>query len=84
MREQTRTIFVRGFDASVGEDQVLFLAHDVVKKGENKEFFFVSFALANLDFHFQIRSSLEEHFGSCGDISRISIPKDYETGSAKG
>lgn len=32
----------------------------------------------------QVRSSLEEHFGSCGEISRMSIPKDYESGSVKG
>lgn len=32
----------------------------------------------------QIRSSLEEHFGSCGEIKRVSIPKDRETGSNKG
>ncbi|XP_042514780.1 nucleolin 1-like [Macadamia integrifolia] len=49
---QARTIFVRGFDASTGEDQ--------------------------------IRSALEEHFESCGEISRVSIPKDYETGGPKG
>ncbi|XP_073019998.1 uncharacterized protein [Primulina eburnea] len=28
----------------------------------------------------QIRSSLEEHFGSCGEISRVSLPKDQEGG----
>ncbi|KAI3453271.1 hypothetical protein Pfo_009934 [Paulownia fortunei] len=28
----------------------------------------------------QIRSSLEEHFGSCGEITRISIPKDQDGG----
>ncbi|KAJ6743994.1 hypothetical protein OIU79_030328, partial [Salix purpurea] len=28
----------------------------------------------------EIRSSLQEHFGSCGEIKRISIPTDYETG----
>ncbi|XP_077253834.1 uncharacterized protein LOC143892825 isoform X2 [Tasmannia lanceolata] len=32
----------------------------------------------------QIRSNLEEHFGSCGEISRVSIPKDYDTGAPKG
>lgn len=31
----------------------------------------------------QIRSALKEHFGSCGEISRVSIPRDYE-GSLKG
>ncbi|KAL6543945.1 hypothetical protein OROGR_010442 [Orobanche gracilis] len=29
----------------------------------------------------QIRSSLEQHFGSCGAITRISIPKDQDGGS---
>ncbi|XP_058070978.1 nucleolin 2-like [Magnolia sinica] len=32
----------------------------------------------------EIRSSLEEHFGSCGEITRISVPKDYDTGASKG
>ncbi|KAK2635743.1 hypothetical protein Ddye_030535 [Dipteronia dyeriana] len=32
----------------------------------------------------EIRSSLEDHFGSCGEITRISIPSDYNTGSIKG
>ncbi|KAK4842023.1 hypothetical protein QYF36_014429 [Acer negundo] len=32
----------------------------------------------------QIRSSLEDHFGSCGEITRISIPTDYNTGAIKG
>ncbi|XP_011070437.1 nucleolin 1-like [Sesamum indicum] len=31
----------------------------------------------------QIRSSLEEHFGSCGEITRVSIPKDQD-GAVKG
>ncbi|XP_042419145.1 nucleolin 1-like isoform X2 [Zingiber officinale] len=51
-RGQSQTIFVKGFDRSLAEDE--------------------------------IRSSLEEHFGSCGEITRISIPKDYETGASKG
>uniref|UniRef100_A0A0D9W9M5 RRM domain-containing protein n=1 Tax=Leersia perrieri TaxID=77586 RepID=A0A0D9W9M5_9ORYZ len=37
----------------------------------------------SLDIH-QIRGSLEEHFGSCGEITRVSVPKDYETGASKG
>ncbi|CAD5196313.1 unnamed protein product [Musa acuminata subsp. malaccensis] len=49
---QSQTIFVRGFDKSLEEDQ--------------------------------IRSSLEEHFGSCGELTRVSIPKDYESGASKG
>ncbi|KAJ6365959.1 hypothetical protein OIU77_002513 [Salix suchowensis] len=32
----------------------------------------------------EIRSSLQEHFGSCGEIKRISIPTDYDTGAIKG
>ncbi|EOX99141.1 Nucleolin like 2 isoform 4, partial [Theobroma cacao] len=51
-RSQTQTIFVKGFDQSLGEDE--------------------------------IRSSLEEHFGSCGEISRVAIPVDRETGGVKG
>ena len=34
--------------------------------------------------NFQIRNSLEQHFSSCGEITRISIPKDYESGAVKG
>uniref|UniRef100_A0A2P2LPM7 RRM domain-containing protein n=1 Tax=Rhizophora mucronata TaxID=61149 RepID=A0A2P2LPM7_RHIMU len=51
-RGQAQKIFVRGFDKSLGEDE--------------------------------IRSSLQEHFGTCGEITRISIPPDYETGAVKG
>nr|XP_011463446.1 PREDICTED: nucleolin 1 isoform X6 [Fragaria vesca subsp. vesca] len=32
----------------------------------------------------EIRSALQSHFGSCGDITRVSIPKDYDTGAPKG
>ncbi|OVA05743.1 RNA recognition motif domain [Macleaya cordata] len=49
---QGKIIFVRGFDRSVGIDQ--------------------------------IKSTLEVHFGSCGEISRLSIPKDYDTGAPMG
>ncbi|CAH1419728.1 unnamed protein product [Lactuca virosa] len=31
-----------------------------------------------------IRSTLEKHFGKCGEISRISIPKEYESGAPRG
>ncbi|KVH96725.1 Nucleotide-binding, alpha-beta plait [Cynara cardunculus var. scolymus] len=31
-----------------------------------------------------IRTALEKHFGKCGEISRMSIPKDYESGAPKG
>ncbi|KAK1307912.1 Nucleolin 2 [Acorus calamus] len=51
-RGQSQSLFIRGFDKSLEEDQ--------------------------------IRSSLEEHFGSCGEITRISVPKDYESGAPKG
>ncbi|KVI05275.1 Nucleotide-binding, alpha-beta plait, partial [Cynara cardunculus var. scolymus] len=30
-----------------------------------------------------IRSALEKHFGNCGEISRMAIPKDYESGASK-
>ncbi|KAI9075601.1 hypothetical protein K1719_042443 [Acacia pycnantha] len=49
---ESQTVFVRGFDTSLREDE--------------------------------IRTSLEEHFKSCGIISRISIARDYGTGSTKG
>ncbi|KAE9593403.1 putative RNA recognition motif domain-containing protein [Lupinus albus] len=49
---QSQTVFVKGFDRSLGEHE--------------------------------IKSSLEEHFGTCGQITRISIPKDYESGESKG
>ncbi|GAB2215279.1 hypothetical protein Drorol1_Dr00019662 [Drosera rotundifolia] len=32
----------------------------------------------------EIRNALQEHFGSCGEITRVSIPKDYESGAVKG
>ncbi|KAI3812335.1 hypothetical protein L1987_17042 [Smallanthus sonchifolius] len=31
-----------------------------------------------------VKSTLEEHFGQCGEISRMSIPKDFESGGPKG
>lgn len=31
-----------------------------------------------------IRNSLTEHFGNCGKIENIRIPKDYESGAIKG
>ncbi|KAK1438052.1 hypothetical protein QVD17_03855 [Tagetes erecta] len=31
-----------------------------------------------------VRSTLEEHFGQCGEITRMSIPKDFESGGPKG
>jgi len=38
----------------------------------------------NASFFFQIKASLEKHFGSCGEIVRISIPKCRESGDVKG
>ncbi|KAK8471643.1 hypothetical protein PHAVU_003G282900 [Phaseolus vulgaris] len=32
----------------------------------------------------EIKANLEEHFGSCGEITRISIPKFYDSGAFKG
>ena len=40
--------------------------------------------LMEMQHSLQIRSALEEHFGSCGDITRMSIPKDYDSGAIKG
>ncbi|XP_058001523.1 nucleolin 2 isoform X6 [Hevea brasiliensis] len=51
-RGQAQKIFVRGFDTSLGENE--------------------------------IRSVLGEHFETCGEITRISIPTNYETGAIKG
>ncbi|XP_039026756.1 nucleolin 2-like isoform X2 [Hibiscus syriacus] len=33
---------------------------------------------------YEIKNSLEEHFGSCGEISRVAVPTDRETGAVKG
>ncbi|XP_042451865.1 nucleolin 1-like [Zingiber officinale] len=51
-KDQSHTIFVKGFDKSLGQDK--------------------------------IRNSLQKHFGSCGDIARISVLKDHESGAPKG
>ncbi|MBA0717955.1 hypothetical protein Golax_005726, partial [Gossypium laxum] len=51
-RGNVRTIYVRGFDQSLGQDE--------------------------------IKNSLKEHFGPCGEISRVAIPVDWETGGVKG
>ncbi|KAB1206156.1 Nucleolin 2 [Morella rubra] len=32
----------------------------------------------------EIKGALENHFGSCGEMTRVSVPKDYETGDVKG
>ncbi|KAL6970116.1 hypothetical protein U1Q18_029821, partial [Sarracenia purpurea var. burkii] len=32
----------------------------------------------------QVRSALEEHFGACGEISRLSIPREYGADELKG
>lgn len=31
-----------------------------------------------------IKSALSAHFASCGDITRVSVPCDRETGASKG
>lgn len=31
-----------------------------------------------------IKSALTKHFSSCGEITRVSVPCDRETGSSKG
>jgi len=31
-----------------------------------------------------IKSSLQEHFSKCGEITRVSVPMDYDSGSSKG
>ncbi|KAG2305049.1 hypothetical protein Bca52824_033700 [Brassica carinata] len=31
-----------------------------------------------------IRSALTEHFASCGEITRVSVPRNHETGGSKG
>uniref|UniRef100_A0A8I6YMY4 RRM domain-containing protein n=1 Tax=Hordeum vulgare subsp. vulgare TaxID=112509 RepID=A0A8I6YMY4_HORVV len=31
-----------------------------------------------------IRSSLQEHFSKCGEITRVSVPMDHENGASKG
>ncbi|XP_042428359.1 nucleolin 1-like isoform X1 [Zingiber officinale] len=51
-KDQSHTIFVKGFDKSLGQDK--------------------------------IRNSLQKHFGSCGEIARISVLKDHESGAPKG
>jgi len=35
-------------------------------------------------FSSQLKASLEEHFGSCGEIQRISIPTFHDSGAVKG
>ncbi|MBA0688973.1 hypothetical protein Goari_006726, partial [Gossypium aridum] len=51
-RGNVRTIYVRVFDQSLGQDE--------------------------------IKNSLKEHFGPCGEICRVAIPVDWETGGVKG
>jgi len=34
--------------------------------------------------YFQIRAKLKEHFGTCGEVTRMSIPKYFESGYSKG
>lgn len=72
---QSQTIFVKGFDRSLVEDQVY--CRIIMQHAFSSQLVLTVTLL-------QIRSSLEEHFGSCGEITRVSIPKDYETGASKG
>ncbi|KAF9615005.1 hypothetical protein IFM89_021559, partial [Coptis chinensis] len=37
-----------------------------------------------LRFLFEVESTLQEHFASCGEVARVSLPKDYESGALKG
>ncbi|KAL0372866.1 UNVERIFIED_CONTAM: Nucleolin 2 [Sesamum calycinum] len=50
------------------------------KEGElrGKRYLFVD--LTNMMVKIRFRSSLEEHFGSCGEIARVSIPTDQDGG----
>ncbi|CAD6246973.1 unnamed protein product [Miscanthus lutarioriparius] len=51
-RGSNNSIFIRGFDKNLAEDE--------------------------------IRSALQQHFAECGDITRVSILTDYESGAIKG
>lgn len=78
---QGQTVFVRGFDPNDGEEQVriqcftftLYLCYHLycqLLRGMN----------SLSQYKLQIRSSLEGHFGTCGEISRVSIPKGPDGG----
>lgn len=77
------TVFIKGFDSSSGEDQVIlssFCYQSLCSFLLEQYHSILHRALCIC----QIRSALEGHFASCGEITRISIPKDYETGASKG
>lgn len=80
-RGQTHTAYVRGFDKSLGVDEVLLRWH---LNCSFRIYFLYKFILSSVVSVLQIRGSLEQHFGSCGEITRLSVPKDYETGEVKG
>ncbi|KAG5531836.1 hypothetical protein RHGRI_026449 [Rhododendron griersonianum] len=81
-RGQVQTLFIRGFDKSSGLDQVMF------RKNISSIVVFLIFVMFLCMFTVpqlkQVRSALEEHFGTCGEISRLSIQKEYGTDELKG
>jgi nucleolin len=89
---QSQTIFVRGFDKSLGEDEVI-LSPPSFSSGTKQlccvhSSLVLLIVLLRLHFYFviyfQLRSKLEQHFGSCGEVTRVSIPKDFDSGYVKG
>jgi hypothetical protein len=76
------TVFIRCFDSALGEDQVVWSAKHVFL-GTSVWHPYASCITLTI-FHWQIRSSLLQHFSSGGEITRVSSPKDYETGASKG
>jgi nucleolin len=94
-RGQSQTIFVRGFDKSLGEDEVILSPLSALAQlccvHSSMVLLIVllwlhSFVVNSSYFviYFQIRSKLEQHFGSCGEVTRVSIPKDFDSGYVKG
>lgn len=78
---ESQTVFVKGFDRSLDEDQVIIPSCGKIKSIKDRR---PRTLVLKLSSSLQIRSSLEEHFGSCGEITRISVPKEYETGAPRG
>lgn len=77
-----QTLFIRGFDKSSGLDQVMFCKNiSSIVVFLIFVMFLCMFTLPQLK---QVRSALEEHFGTCGEISRLSIQKEYGTDELKG
>lgn len=83
---------MRGFDSSLPVEKVTFFYHDfdlLPFLAQNCMKLFVSLLdltvfNAFFYFFFQIKATLEEHFGSCGEIVRISVPKFRESGDVRG